>query len=858
MQGATRIHGDLQRTPTRAAHVRWVSWLGSFAAATAAATALGAAAGAGDKVIPPEPSLPALKSIRLEPSSLLLEDARDARRVLVLGERTDGGWVDLTGVARWKVSGDGVAVDGRGVFTARKPGDGKATVSAAGLKADLAVKVTGVEARPVGFVRDVEPILSRAGCNAGPCHGSAKGKNGFKLSLRGYDPEYDYQALINDLGGRRLNKARVDESLMLQKPLGDVPHEGRQAIKPGSLAHRVLRQWIAEGAKPQAASARATNLTVLPDTVEMDLPGRRQEFLILAHYPDGTTRDVTDDAVLSSNNEEVALVKDSTLTALRRGEMAVLVRYEGLYASREVRVMGDRTGFQFAAMPEYNEVDRHVNAKLARMRTLPSDACTDAEFIRRASLDLTGLPPSVERVRKFLAEEGDSRAKRERLVDELLASPAFAPNWANKFADLLQCNSENLGKKGVWVFRNWIEGQLASRRPYDAFVRDLLLAKGSTFENPAGNYLRALRDPGKMTEDVSQTFLGVRFNCNKCHDHPFERWTQNQYYEFGAFFAQVAFKRGTLGRDVLIRGNETYASEQVSEEIVYRSYDGGEVRHPKNDAVMPAKVPYGHARTAKAEEDPRQAFAEWLTSPENPYFARSTVNRFWSYFLGRGIIDPVDDIRAGNPPSNPELLAWLEKGFVKSGYDLRWLMRTICTSRTYQLSIVPNRWNEDDTSNFSHALPRRLSAEQLMDAVAVATGHRPRFKDMPEGARAVEAPDGMVGGADFLALFGRPKRQSACECERAGNVTLAHALNLVNGPMLGECVTAPGNGVARIAESEPDDRKVIEHIYLACLCRMPTDKEVASVQLGKGAERLTGVQDLAWALLNSPAFLFNR
>lgn len=437
-----------------------MSWLGSLVAATAAATALGAAAGAGDKVIPPEPPLPSLKSIRLEPSSLLLEDARDARRVLVLGERTDGGWVDLTGVARWKVSGDGVAVDGRGIFTGKKTGDGKATVSAAGLKADLAVKVMGVEARPVGFVRDVEPILSRAGCNAGPCHGSAKGKNGFKLSLRGYDPEYDYQALINDLGGRRLNKARVDESLMLQKPLGDVPHEGRQAIKPGSLAHAVLRQWIAEGAKPQALSARATNLTVLPDTVEIDLAGRRQEFLVLAHYPDGTTRDVTDDAVMSSNNEEVALVKDSTLTALRRGEMAVLVRYEGLYASREVRVMGDRTGFQFAGMPEYNEVDRHVNAKLARMRTLPSDACTDAEFIRRASLDLTGLPPSVERVRTFLAEEGTRgrsasgwwtscwrrrRSPRTGRTSSRTCSSATRRTWARR-----ACGCSATGSRGNW------------------------------------------------------------------------------------------------------------------------------------------------------------------------------------------------------------------------------------------------------------------------------------------------------------------------------------------------------------------------------------------------------------------------
>jgi len=822
-------------------------------------TALQAAeSGAADKVLPPAPPFPEFKSIRLEPAALVLEDLRDIRRVLVIGERTDGRVIDLTGDAHWTSGSDAVTVDAAGRVSGRRVGEASVSVEAGGLKATLPVQVAGVDARAIGFVRDIEPILSRAGCNAGPCHGSANGKNGFKLSLRGYDPAFDYQALINDLGGRRFNRVRVDESLMLQKPLGDVPHEGRQAIQPGSTAHQLLRDWIAQGARFEAPSARATNLTVLPGRVEIDLPGRRQKFVILAHYNDGTTRDVTDDALLSSNNEEIALVHGNTLTALRRGEMAVLVRYEGNYAAREVAVMGDRTGFSFTPMPEYNGIDRHVNAKLERMQILPSDLCTDAEFLRRVSLDLTGQPPSVARVRAFLADPRESRVKREAAVDELLGSKAFSEFWANKFADLLQCNSENLGKKGVWVFRNWIEEQLVKNRPYDQFVRDLVLAQGSTFENPAGNYLRALRDPGKMTEDVSQTFLGVRFNCNKCHDHPFERWTQNQYYQFGAFFAEVAFKRGTLGRDVLIRGNETYASEQVSEEIVYRNYNGGAVRHPKNDAVMDPVVPYGTQRPTAPGEDPRRAFADWLTSTDNPYFARSTVNRFWSYFFGRGIIDPVDDIRAGNPPSNPELLDLLERDFVSGGHDLRKLMRTLCTSRTYQLSITPNRWNEDDLVNFSHALPRRLSAEQLLDAVAVATGHRPRFKDMPAGVRAVTAPDGMVGGGDFLALFGRPKRQSACECERAGNVTLAHALNLVNGPTLGECVTAQGNDLAVLVTAEPDDRKVIEQVYLACLSRPPTDGEIQAIQLGSGAERLADVQDLAWALLNSPAFLFNR
>ncbi len=812
-----------------------------------------------DKVVPPKPPLPAVRSLRLEPATLTLEDARDSRKVLVFGERTDGGEVDLTGEAKLTAGSATVMIEPDGYLTGKSTGESMVTVAAGGLTAKLAVKVAGIDERPVGFVREIQPVLGKTGCNQGTCHGSAKGKNGFKLSLRGYDPDFDYQALVNDLSGRRFNRAAVDESLMLQKPLAEVPHEGRQAIKPGSRYHALLRRWIAEGARfEDVAKARATNITILPATVEIDLPGRQQQFIVLAAYPDGTTRDVTREAVLSSNNEEVALVKEGTLTALRRGEMAVLVRYEGLYSAREVVVMGDRSGYQFAAMPEHNFVDQHVNAKLQRMKINPSDLCTDAEFVRRVHLDLTGQPPTSEKVRAFLADATPSRKKRDALVEELIGSPTYAEFWANKFADLLQCNSENLGKKGVWVFRTWIQEQFAKNRPYDQFARDLLLAKGSTFENPAGNYLRALRDPGKMTEDVSQTFLGVRFNCNKCHDHPFERWTQNQYYEFGAFFAQVAFKRGTLGRDTLIRGTETYASEQVSEEIVYQNYDGGEVKHPKNDKPVPPHVPYGHARDIASGEDRRAAFVEWLTSPTNPYFARSTVNRFWSYFFGRGIIDPVDDIRAGNPPSNPALLEALTTGFVKSGHDVRWLLRTLCQSRAYQLSIVPNRWNEDDTMNFSHAVPRRLSAEQMLDAVSVATGHRAQFKDLPAGLRAVSVPDGMVGGNDFLTLFGRPKRQSACECERSSNVTLSHALNLINGPTLGDCVTSADNRFAKLVIAEKDDRKVVEEVYLSCLNRPPTEKELAAIQLGEGGKRLEGAQDLAWALLNSPAFLFNR
>jgi hypothetical protein len=817
-----------------------------------------AASSVADTNTPAPPPLPSIRALRLEPAMLTLNGARDERRVLVFGVAEGDKLVDLSSQANFQTASGEVTVGADGYVRPVSKGKATVLVKAAGREAKLPVEVQDAAGQPVQFVRDVAPVLSKAGCNQGTCHGSAKGKNGFKLSLRGYDPQFDYQALINDLLGRRFNRVNVDESLMLLKPLAEVPHEGRQALKPGSREHQLLRQWILEGTQlDDLEKGRATAIEILPAEVEMDLAGRSQQLLVIARYADGSTRDVTREAFFSASNTEVADVKDGSVKALRRGETAVLVRYEGLYGARLVTVMGDRSGYEWAKTPEHNFIDQHVHAKLRRMKILPSELCTDAEFARRVYLDLTGLPPRPEKVQPFLDSKQPSREKREKLIEELLASDDYIEFWANKWADLLQCNSENLGQKSVWLYRNWIRQQIAQNTPYDRMVRSLLTAQGSSFENPAVNYLRVLREPGKMTEDVSQTFLGVRFNCNKCHDHPFERWTQNQYYQMAAYFAQVGFKKGQVGREVIFA--EAGGSFKVTaEEVVYRKPEGGEMKHPKTDAVVVPVVPVGHAKDTPAEGDRRESMVDWLISPENPFFAKAMANRMWSYFLGKGIIDPVDDIRASNPPSNPELLDALTQTFVASKFDLKQLMRTICQSRTYQLSIVKNKWNEDDTINFSHAAPRRLSAEQMVDALSVATGTKIQFNGVPKGMRAVQIPDGMVVGNDFLTLFGRPKRQSACECERTSNLTLSHALSLINGTTMGEALSSPDSRIAKLAESEKDDRKLVEAIYLSCLSRPPTEKEVKAVEFKPGAVRLEVAQDLAWALLNSPAFLFNR
>ena len=794
---------------------------------------------------PAKPGLPEISSLQVEPASLTLHDARDARQVLVWGIAADGQKYDLSDDAKFASDSAVVAVDSDRFVKPVRAGEATVTVSAAGKEAKLSVKVLRAEQEPVRFTRDVMPVLAGVGCNAGTCHGAAKGKNGFKLSLRGYDAEYDYNALVNELQGRRVNRVDPARSLMLLKPTGEVPHEGGHVLQASGRRYDIILQWIKEGAKyePDPGTARPNSLEVLPKEVALDLPGRTQRLIVLAHYPDGTVRDVTPDAVLSSNSIEVARITGNEITGLRRGEAAILIRYEGNYGVANVSIMGDRTGFAAAPMPEYNYVDHFINAKCEKMKIVPSDECTDAEFIRRIYLDLTGMTPSAQQARAFVEDQTPSREKREKLVDQLLGSKDFVDNWSNKWADLLQCNSKTLGTKGVWVFREWIREAVAQNMPYDQFARTLITAEGSSLDNPPVNYMRTLKDDGKITEDVSQTFLGIRFNCNKCHDHPFERWTMNQYYEFGAFFARVSFKPGA----------------RMGEEIVYDNFNGGEVTHPKTMKVVEPLVPYGDNPNWKSAQARQNAFADWLVAKKNPFFAKSYANRVWSYFFGRGIIDPVDDIRASNPPVNPELLDAITEDFVKSGFDVQHLIRTIVLSRTYQLSFVPNKWNEDDKINFSHAQPRRMTAEQMMNAVAVATGTQPQLAGLPSGLRPEDEPDGMVDGNDFLKLFGRPKRESACECERTSNVSLAHALNLINGHLISDSVDRPENAITRLVNAEPDNRKVVEEIYYMTLNRPPTEKELSSASdLGSGALRIQVAQDLAWALMNSPAFLFNR
>ncbi len=789
---------------------------------------------------------PPVTELVITPAKLELNGIRDARKVLVQGKAATGEVFDLSGEAKLTVNGEAVTLT-NGFVTPKAAGEAKLVIEAGGKQTEIAVVVKEAAPTPVNFIREIEPAMSKVGCNQGTCHGAQDGKAGFKLSLRGYDPEYDYNALIDDLSGRRFNRAVPSQSLMLLKPTQGVPHVGGFLFDENSREYALIQQWISEGCQ-FVPTTRVTKLEVFPANPVLPKEGYTQQQMVIASYEDGTTRDVTADAVFSSSNFNVASVentgaKNGSVTALRRGETSMLVRYEGAYAANMITVLGDRTGFVWAPAPVSNFIDQHVNAKLERMKTLPSELCTDAEFLRRVSLDLTGLPPSVEAAKAFLTDPRDSKTKREAKIDELLASTEYIDHWTLKWSDLLLANRKLISEKGVWSFRNWIRNALATNKSYDAFVSELVTASGSTFESPAANYYRVSREPRIVMENMTQVFLGTRFSCNRCHDHPFERWTQNQYYQLSAYFATVGRKPGT----------------QPEEEIIFPSRHPEAVINPRSNVDIPPAYPYVFAGFTEPQGDRRTQVASWLTSKDNPYFAASIVNRYWSYLNGRGIIDPVDDIRSSNPPSNPELLKALSEDFVAHKMDLKHLLRTITSSYTYQRSFLANKWNDDDAENYSHFIPRRLTAEQLFDAIMIATGSPVNLPGVPAGFRATQLPDPNIQ-IGFLDMFGRAPREIPCECERASDVSLAQTLNLINGPTVADAIVHPQGVIAKAIAANADDKTLLDEIYLSVINRRPTDEEAqtASQYLATLPVRAEAAQDLMWALMNSPAFLFNR
>lgn len=712
---------------------------------------------------------------------------------------------------------------------------------------------------PVRFVTDVVPILTKLGCNSGGCHGKASGQNGFKLSLLGFEPEMDYRALVKEARGRRIFPGEADRSLLLLKATGTMPHGGGRRLDRDSDDYRVLRSWIARGAAPASADDPVLQRIELSPQQQVVSTNSTQQLLVTARFSDGTSRDVTRQAVYESNESEIASVGSSGLveTHSQNGLFAVMVRFGGKIATFHAAVPFEsnpdlaaavRTRLVELEQQHDSEIDRLLIQQWRRLAITPSDPTDDATFIRRASLDICGTLPKREEVETYIADQ--SSDKRAHLIDRLLERPEYASYFALKWADILQNRgsgySTSKQRAGTALFSGWIRDSIASNKPYNQFVSEIITASGSQNENPPAIWYRQVRTQPDYVESVAQAFLGVRIQCAQCHHHPFDRWSQGDYYGLAAVFARVGRKGGFADAEV------------PTNEVIYVK-DQGQVFHPRNGRLMLPKALGGPEFELTRYDDPRQSLAGWMTAADNPFFARTMANRMWAHFHGRGIIHPIDDARSTNPPTNPELLDALAADFVASGYDVKHLIRVICNSYSYGLEAAPNELNRDDTQTFARFYPRRLAAEVLLDGISQVLAAPTPFSGLPSGTRAIELPDENVP-ASFLDVFGRPARTSACECERVDAPGLSQALTLINSKEIQRKLTAEDAYAARLASNEQSHEENSTDIFLSVLGRPPRTEELETAVgfLKSEEDRAEAYRSLLWSLLATNEFLFNH
>lgn len=709
----------------------------------------------------------------------------------------------------------------------------------------------------ISFRNDVVPVLSKAGCSAGTCHGNKYGKGGFKLSLRSQDPELDLLALTRDAAARRINNMEPDHSLLLLKPTTQVPHEGGLRFQKDSEEYRILALWIAQGSRDDMATApQLQRIEVTPLQQVLTEPLRQVQLTARAFFSDGSARDITRRAVYEPANNLVKVSPDGLVQSDGPGETTVLVRFLQKQAPVRLAFIPARPDFQWSAPRPNNYLDREIFTKLKSLRMNPSALSSDTVFLRRAYLDLLGLLPVVEEVQAFLADT--RKDKRARLIDQLLERPEYAEFWALKWADLFRNEEKTIDRKGVQAFHGWIAQSLRENQPVDQFVRAIVAARGSTYQNPPANYYRALRDPITRAEATAQVFLGVRLQCAQCHNHPFDRWSQDDYYDWASVFARVSYKvMENRRRDNLD------SHEFIGEQVVYLSRTGT-VTNARNHRPAPARFLGAPAPLAQ-DEDPLQELAGWITT--HPLFAKSQVNRVWYQLMGRGLVDPIDDFRPTNPASHPELMDQLAVDFAAHRFDLRHLIRLIMNSRTYQLAAEPNDTNAADELNYSHVLPRRLTAEQLLDAQHQVLAVPAKFTGYPRGLRAGQLPgveavrlrEKKRSSSDaFLTLFGKPMRLLSCECERSSETTMSQAFNLVSGPEINDLLSSPENRIQQILAAGKSNRDLITELYWAALSRPPSQAELleTTARVDKSEERRRAFEDLSWALLNAKEFVF--
>jgi Protein of unknown function (DUF1553)/Protein of unknown function (DUF1549)/Bacterial Ig-like domain (group 2) len=788
------------------------------------------------------------RPVRFEayPATIDLEGASASQQIVVTGFDAAGQANDWTHDVSLLSANPAIATIQNNTVVPVANGATEILVQIGETRHAIPVKVASIEQkRPVAFESEVLVALSKQGCNSGACHGSPSGKGNFRLSLRAFDRVLDELTLIREDFGRRVNPIEPEQSLLLLKPIMKLAHGGGQQLSKDDIAYKLLRDWIAEGAKADpAGTPRCTKLEVYPNQKRvLKRTDGTQQLSATAIFANGQKRDATRLVAYESTNNEVATVdKQGLVTPHGRGETVILVRYLEHIESVPLMFVDDVPGFQWSEPATSNYIDVLVNAKLKQLQYLPAPTCTDAVFLRRVYMDVIGVLPSIEETNAFLADNAVD--KRAKLIDKLLERDEYPKFWALKWGDLLRMTSKLVGPDGVYKYHRWLESAIRSNMHYDEFARELLSASGSTLSNPAANFYRTSSDMNECVETVSQVFLGARLQCAKCHNHPFERWTQDNYYGLGAFFNRLQRK----------------TSQRPGELFVWTAASG-EVTQPRTGEVMKPWLPQVGSIEPKPEEDRRPAFVNWLIDAKNPYFAKIEANRIWSQMFARGIVDPIDDFRDSNPPSNEPLLEALAKDFVDSGFDRKHLIRSILNSKTYQASSEASEWNEKDKIYFSHQAPRMLGAEQLLDAINHVTGLTQTFAGLPADMKATQLPAPDVAKNAFLKVFGQPERSTVCACERAEDSNLGMAIELFNGPLVYEKLRDANNRFRKSYNAGRTPPEVIRELYLAALCRQPSDTELeASLQhcQSRGGDLVAGFEDLCWVLLNTDEFLFQH
>ncbi len=795
------------------------------------------------------------KLVKVEafPEDIVLEKARDHQSVVVMATYEDDTTVDVTANASFTFADPSlVGLKTRSIFTPKKDGATELEVKVAGHAVKLPVTVKEVATdRPIDFHLDVMPVFMSEGCNIGACHGSARGQDGFMLSLFGYDPDGDHYRLTREMAGHRINLAIPEESLLVEKSIEAVPHTGGKLFDRGSDAHKTFVEWIANGAtkRPTTEVPTVTSLHLYPPKLVLEGAGATQQLTVRAKFSDGHDRDVTNLVVFITNNEPTAAVTpEGLVTAGKRGEAFIMARYDTHTVGIQTIVIPEDLEYTKPTPQENNYIDSLVHDKLHKLRVLPSGLCGDDEFLRRASIDIVGLLPTAEEFQAFAVDKDP--AKRSKKIDEYLQRKEFTEMWVMKWSELLQIRSApnialGISYKAALLYNGWLRDQIAANRPFNEIVIDMLSSEGGSFASPATNFYQVERDTLKLSENVAQVFMGMRLQCAQCHNHPFDRWTMDDYYSWAAFFAQVGRKEGVDPR----------------EQIVYNR-GGGEVKHLLGGRNMEPKFLGGEVPDVKGK-DRREVLAHWMASPQNIYFSRNVANIVWSHFFGVGIIDPVDDVRISNPASNPELLESLATRFQGDyEYDFRQLVRDICNSATYQRTTKANPSNKDDLNNFAKARIRRQRAEIMLDTITQVTETKNKFTGLPLGARAVQIPDGNTTDY-FLTTFGRATRETVCSCEVKMDPSLSQALHLLNGPTVTQKIEQGGVVKRLIAEGKTPEQ-IIEEIYVRSFTRKPTAEEMKQLMAqvaavgGDAAQKELVLNDVFWAVLNSKEFMFNH